>query len=144
MEERYVVLFYILFMSYRYDIMCAGAPVDVTPRQDDKELGKDTSQNDNFRYDPFSQDRCPFVAHTRKTNPRSDLPNTEPHRILRRGIPYGPEVTKAERKAGKTELNRGLLFKAYQSNISNGFQFIQSSESPPLYQNLYWLLNRIA
>jgi len=95
--------------------------------KDDEHLGGDASRNDNFRYDPFSQDRCPFAAHTRKTNPRSDLPSTEKQRILRRGIPFGPEVSDEEKKKG-TIHDRGLLFKAYQSNIANGFQFIQKSE----------------
>lgn len=40
---------------------------------------------------------CPRFAHIRKTNPRSDLvdafgrPSLDEHRILRSGIPYGPE-----------------------------------------------------
>ncbi|KAL9094069.1 MAG: hypothetical protein Q9165_003739 [Trypethelium subeluteriae] len=104
----------------------SGAPVDLTPLKDDEKLGKDPNRNENFRYDPFSQERCPFAAHTRKTNPRSDLPSTEIHRILRRGIQFGPEVTDEERQKG-TIHDRGLLFKAYQSNNINGFQFIQSS-----------------
>ncbi|KAF2232962.1 Dyp-type peroxidase [Viridothelium virens] len=95
-------------------------------KSDDEKLGTDPTRNDNFRYDPLSQERCPFAAHTRKTNPRSDLPSTEIHRILRRGIPFGPEVTEEERQKG-TIHDRGLLFKAYQSNNINGFQFIQSS-----------------
>lgn len=105
----------------------SGAPIDVTPLQDDKQLGNDPSRNDVFRYDPFSQNRCPYIAHTRKTNPRSDLSSTEKRRIIRRGIPFGPEVTEAEKEAKKTIEERGLLFVAYQSNIANGFQFIQGS-----------------
>ena len=110
--------------------------MDLAPIRDDPVLGPDPTRNNNFIYDPTSQVRCPFAAHTRKTNPRSDLFSlgipTEPRRILRRGIQFGPEVTPAEVQARKSsddeKLERGLLFVAYQSNIANGFQFLQQSE----------------
>ena len=114
----------------------SGAPIDVSPTKDDPALGADPNRNDNFRYafpeDQQTQDRCPFAAHTRKTNPRADLDNnggTELHRIIRSGIPFGPEVTKDEATSGKTHLQRGLLFVAYQSSIGDGFEFIQKSRS---------------
>nr|7ANV_A Chain A, ancestral D-type dye decolorizing peroxidase [Geotrichum candidum] len=116
----------------------SGAPIDITPLQDDPELAKDPQRNNNFRFDhPFadeqdSQTRCPFAAHIRKTNPRADLEDASPtsvesRRIIRRGIPYGPEVTPEEKESKKTKHDRGLLFVCYQSNIENGFQFIQKS-----------------
>ena len=115
----------------------SGAPIDITPTKDDPALGADPNRNDDFRYafpeDQQTQDRCPFAAHTRKTNPRADLEDrgtpTEPHRIIRSGIQFGPEVTKEEAASGKTHSQRGLLFVAYQSNISNGFEFIQRRRS---------------
>jgi deferrochelatase/peroxidase EfeB len=103
-------------------------------------MAADKLQNNNFTYDPKSQDRCPFAAHTRKTNPRADLNTiplpglgpkaTETRRIMRRGIQFGPEVSDDERSSGVSspELERGLLFVCYQSNIANGFQFIQKSK----------------
>ncbi|KAI0636148.1 peroxidase TAP [Trametes polyzona] len=107
----------------------SGAPVDLTPLQDDPALGKDSQRNDNFKYDPNSEDRCPFAAHSRKTNPRSDLSDTatEAHRIIRRGIQFGPEVTQQEADTGVSDpaKGRGLLFVCYQSLLSRGFQFIQ-------------------
>ncbi|RDX44006.1 Dyp-type peroxidase [Lentinus brumalis] len=113
----------------------SGAPIDLFPLQDNPTAGVDAQQNNNFRYDfpddPHTQDRCPFAAHTRKTNPRADLEDlgisTENRRIIRRGVQFGPEVTPDEAKSGKTKLGRGLIFAAYQSNIVNGFQFIQQS-----------------
>ncbi|OBZ72595.1 Dye-decolorizing peroxidase msp1 [Grifola frondosa] len=118
----------------------SGAPIDITPLKDNPALGADPLQNNNFRYafpdDPQTQDRCPFAAHTRKTNPRADLEDlppptgpvpTESRRIIRRGIQFGPEVTPLEASLGQTKLGRGLIFAAYQSNIVNGFQFIQHS-----------------
>jgi deferrochelatase/peroxidase EfeB len=120
----------------------AGAPIDITPLQDDPELGVDPSRNNNFRYDPTSQDRCPFAAHTRKTTPRSDVGREigEKHRIIRHGIQFGPEVTAEEAAAGKTDTTkeRGLFFVAYQSNIADGFQFIQKGTLIPyLYHGTY-------
>lgn len=109
----------------------SGAPVDVTPLRDDPTLGTDPSRNDKFRYDPNSQERCPYAAHTRKTNPRDDLPSTEAKRILRRGIQFGPEVTADEAASNTTALQRGLLFVCYQSNIFNGFRFIQTRRFLP-------------
>jgi deferrochelatase/peroxidase EfeB len=98
---------------------------------DDAELGRDALRNNDFQYDkdPQSQERCPFAAHTRKTNPRADLnsSSTETHRIMRRGIQFGPELTEAEVTSNKTIEDRGLLFVSYQSNIANGFRFLQES-----------------
>ena len=105
----------------------SGAPIDVTPLRDDPVLATDPQRNNNFQYDKTSQERCPFAAHTRKMNPRSDLGEevVDPHRIIRRGIQFGPEVTHQESSTHKTEKDRGLLFVSYQSNLAQGFQFLQ-------------------
>lgn len=113
-----------------------GAPIDLTPLKDDPALGSDPSRNNNFRYqgELNSQTRCPFAAHTRKTNPRASLEDfqggipTTKNRIIRRGVQFGPEVTAKERAEGKTINDRGLIFACYQSNIENGFQFLQNCE----------------
>jgi deferrochelatase/peroxidase EfeB len=63
--------------------------------------------------------------------PAGGIP-TEARRIIRQGIPFGSEVTSGEAASNKTLHGRGLLFIAYQSNINNGFQFIQHSKSPSL------------
>ena len=98
-------------------------------------MGADKTRNDDFSFtgrfpdDQVSQDRCPFAAHIRKTNPRGDLPldAVQARRIIRSGIAYGPEVSGKEALNGKTDdaNDRGLLFVSYQSNLSNGFTFIQ-------------------
>jgi Dyp-type peroxidase family len=108
----------------------SGAPVELAALQDNPAIGADPQQNNNFNFskDP-DQSRCPFAGHVRKTNPRADLDSVAngltPHRIIRRGIAFGTEVTKEERDSGTTKQNRGLLFVCYQSNLANGFQFIQ-------------------
>lgn len=61
----------------------------------------------------------PRGAHIRKTNPRDD--SAPPHRIIRRGIPYGSELSV---NPGD---KRGLVFVCYQSRIDQGFQFIQQN-----------------
>jgi deferrochelatase/peroxidase EfeB len=113
----------------------AGAPVDITPLKDDPALGADPSRNNNFQYDPKSQDRCPYAAHTRKTAPRSDVGReiADKHRIIRHGIQFGPEVSAEEAAASRTDptKERGLFFVAYQSNIADGFQFIQKGTLNP-------------
>ena len=95
----------------------------------------DPSQNVNrinaFNYaDDSNQEFCPFAAHTRKTYPRADIPpgTGEQHRIIRRGMQFGPEVTPDEKNQHKTLEDRGLLFHCYQSSLNNGFRFLQIGE----------------
>ena len=56
----------------------SGAPIQLSPLKDDPALGADPQRNNNFNYTEGggfdSQTRCPFSAHIRKTNPRTDLP----------------------------------------------------------------------
>ncbi|KAI0521243.1 hypothetical protein F5B22DRAFT_662354 [Xylaria bambusicola] len=108
----------------------SGAPIDLTPLRDNPAFAK----RQDFRFDPNNQERCPFAAHIRKTNPRSDLDGrggTEIRRIIRRGIAFGPEVTEKEKRERRSspdeKLERGLLFACYQSNLGNGFHFMQQS-----------------
>lgn len=49
--------------------------------------------------------------------------------IMRRGIPYGPELSDEEKKKQKTVQDRGLMFLCYQTSLSNGFQFIRNRKS---------------
>jgi len=46
------------------------------------------------------------------------------HRILRRGIPYGPDFDPAVPSSAKDD--RGLQFLCYQSSIERGFQFLMN------------------
>ena len=143
MEEWYVVLTSHLLQLYslhRFSWRSLGAPIDITPTHDDPALGADPTRNNDFRFafpnDQTTQDRCPFAAHIRKTNPRADLEDLNPkattnRRIVRAGIAFGREVSEAEKNLDKTLHGRGLLFAAYQSNIVNGFQFLQQSRSSP-------------
>ncbi|KAK7444805.1 dye-decolorizing heme-containing peroxidase [Stygiomarasmius scandens] len=122
----------------------SGAPIDLAPLRDDKELGGDNQRNNNFNYShpeipdfdiKSNQTLCPFSAHVRKTRPRATLGEetgaANAHHIIRAGIPYGPEVTDDEATSKKSStdpsLERGLAFVAYQSNIASGFKFMQAT-----------------
>jgi deferrochelatase/peroxidase EfeB len=75
---------------------------------------------------------CPFAGHIRKAYPRDDVssnpknssPNeadTETHRLLRRGIPFGDPF---DPTVIPDDGNRGLLFLAYQTSIVKQFEFV--------------------
>ncbi|KAF2451251.1 Dyp-type peroxidase [Karstenula rhodostoma CBS 690.94] len=112
----------------------SGAPLRITPFVDNPVLAADPQRNNKFKFNPKSQEMCPFSAHVRKMNPRKDLDQfatasipdpVAPHMILRRGIPFGPEVTTEEKLTKSTRYERGLYFVSYQSNLSQGFSFLQ-------------------
>lgn len=108
----------------------SGAPMELTPLQDDIGLGADDRHNNDFDYsDDQAQRRCPFGAHIRKTNPRRDIPRAalDIRRIMRAGIPYGPEVDPSERQTHVSAGDRGLMFVCYQTSIADQFEFVQQS-----------------
>ncbi|KAG9102514.1 hypothetical protein FRC07_010218 [Ceratobasidium sp. 392] len=112
----------------------SGAPIQLCPLKDDPELAKDPQRNNNFVYPQDKgeegQNACPYAAHIRKTNPRNDLDSLSPDGVerasmTRAGIPFGPEVTFEENEEKVTEHDRGLAFVSYQSELAEGFQFVQ-------------------
>jgi Dyp-type peroxidase family len=87
----------------------------------------------NFDYfqDPNGV-RCPFHAHTRKTNPRgvSSGPaviEERRHRIVRRGVPYDSRQV----QEGEAEEGVGLLFLCFQADIGNQFAVVQAWANDP-------------
>ena len=73
----------------------------------------------DFEQDPAGE-RTPHFAHIRKSNPRD--PEAQRHRLIRRGIPYGPALAPDVDDDGH---DRGLLFLAYQASLSNQFEHVQ-------------------
>ncbi|HEV8677180.1 MAG TPA: Dyp-type peroxidase [Methylomirabilota bacterium] len=76
-----------------------------------------------FAADPDGE-RVPRFAHVRKAHPL-DLPDdaVRRHRLLRRGIPYGPRLpARALKEDGQ---DRGLLFLAYQASLAHQFEHVQ-------------------
>jgi Dyp-type peroxidase family len=103
-------------------------------------LATSNTLNNNFEFDddPIGS-ICPMSAHVRKAYPRDEFtpagnpPNhpddsesaTQTRRVLRRGIPYGAPYDPHD--AASATVDRGLLFLAYQNDIQNHFEFIQSA-----------------
>jgi Dyp-type peroxidase family len=88
--------------------------------------GNYSSADNDFLYernDPQGL-HTPKFSHIRKVNPRDTDDDTNSHRILRRGIPYGPWWKKGVR-ADRNE-DRGLLFICYQRDIAQQFEYLQS------------------
>lgn len=111
-------------------------PTTADPSIADPSILSDGKIN-NFDFDPDDADGhlMPRAAHIRKMNPRNEQPpgkaESDRHRILRRGIPYGPEFIQGEPAypgAGSVpdSQDRGLLFACYQGSLSRGFEFVQS------------------
>jgi len=121
----------------------SGAPLILAPLQDDPALADGGPQVNNFEFDGDREGlKCPWGAHVRKAYPRNDVrhdtnPNeekvasaeafTQAHRMMRRGIAFGPELTEDEAMAGVSDpkQERGLLFKCYVTSIENQFEFVQ-------------------
>jgi Dyp-type peroxidase family len=131
----------------------SGAPIMRSQEKDLPDLGRNSVANNNFRFSedtepvslrgdlPYESDdfppavgdakgiRCPFAAHIRKVNPRDDTTDlggakrTLLKRILRRGIPYGPQLENPL-TAADDKVERGLLFLSYQASIEEQFEFL--------------------
>jgi Dyp-type peroxidase family len=82
----------------------------------------------DFRYgsDPGGR-RCPLGAHIRRSNPRDALGFegrlTFRHRMIRRGMPYGPPLPEDAREDDGHE--RGLVFVCFVASISRQFESVQ-------------------
>jgi Dyp-type peroxidase family len=74
----------------------------------------------NYR-DDATGSKCPFQAHIRKVNPRTEAQNG--HRIARRGIPYGDRKPDFSDQPVK---DVGLLFMCYQKSIEKQFETMQA------------------
>jgi Dyp-type peroxidase family len=78
--------------------------------------------------------RCPISAHVRRMHPRdirsregNTFPNpsdTQTHRLLRRGIPYGQPSRSSPEVPVEDGVDRGLLFLCYQTSIEEQFEFV--------------------
>jgi Dyp-type peroxidase family len=118
----------------------SGEPATVDPAMEDPSTGTDKSALSDEHINRFGYEQddadghaVPRAAHIRKVYPRDQaIPGeteADRHRILRRGIPYGPDFAPGEAPYGggpvTDDRDRGLLFLCYQSSIERGFEFIQ-------------------
>jgi hypothetical protein len=69
--------------------------------------------------------RCPVGSHIRRANPREGLAGgaarTRRHRIVRRGMPYGPPLAGDEDDG----VPRGLVFTCFNASIARQFEVVQ-------------------
>jgi Dyp-type peroxidase family len=105
-----------------------GSPLALRPHGGDTALGEDRERVNDFAYgaDPAGF-ACPRGAHVRRANPRDALGRrgylTARHRILRRGLPYGPRLEEGAEDDGA---DRGLVFVALQASIERQFEIVQA------------------
>jgi len=107
----------------------SGAPLVTNPADTPAQFDARADGANDFRYRPGDTDghRCPLGAHIRRSNPRDALgfdgKLTFRHRIIRRGMPYGPELDPASDEDDGTP--RGLVFVCFNASISRQFESIQ-------------------
>ncbi len=106
-----------------------GAPLVSNPDATPAHFDARAEAVNDFRYRPGDTDghRCPLGAHIRRSNPRDALgfdgKLTFRHRIIRRGMPYGPELDPSSEE--DDEQQRGLVFVCFNASISRQFESIQ-------------------
>jgi deferrochelatase/peroxidase EfeB len=112
-----------------------GVPLALSPDTNSPPGGIPAEQLNNFEYvnadgsgDPKGL-RCPVGAHIRRINPRGQpvtgqgTPggSNNTHRLIRRGLPYGPAFDPTQPYDG---IERGLLGYFINSNIENQYEFV--------------------
>ena len=124
----------------------SGAPIVKWPDEDpailypDKDPSTYVDDNDFFYNENENKAdndkdgmRCPFGAHTRRTNPRDSFENNKKeeslllsnrHRIIRRARSYGePYIGSPDNHEPAGEV--GMMFSCFNADISRQFEFIQ-------------------
>jgi Dyp-type peroxidase family len=107
-----------------------GTPVTLSKK--DGLIGSGAMNNFDYSGDSDGA-KCPYHAHIRKSNPRSDNKTTrdeEKKRIMaRRGITYGHRNVSTEVEPTLAQMPTegvGLLFMSFQKSIVEQFEFIQT------------------
>lgn len=116
----------------------SGAPLTLFPNADDPQRDDpgsfarynsfDYVKTDNFKpgddYDDSRGYLCPIGSHIRRMNPRHSRVAGNSglsHRIVRRGLPYGPPYDAANPDDG---IERGLLGLFIGASLKNQFEFL--------------------
>jgi deferrochelatase/peroxidase EfeB len=112
-----------------------GVPLALSPDTDSPTDGIPPEQMNNFEYvnadgsgDPKGL-RCPVGAHMRRINPRGQPVtgqgqpggSNNTHRLIRRGLPYGPAYDPTQ---PYDDIERGLLGYFINSSIENQYEFV--------------------
>jgi len=106
----------------------SGCPLDLSPDKDDPAIAADPHRRNNFTYEGDEQGmRCPLGSHLRRSNPRSTplkrATAVRRHRLLRRGVEYGPHLPEGETQ--DDGVDRGLVALFIQADIERQFEFVQ-------------------
>jgi deferrochelatase/peroxidase EfeB len=106
----------------------SGAPLTLSPDQDDPALGTDPQRNNDFLYreDDDRGLECFAGAHIRRANPRDAniIGAARLHRIIRRGTSYGPPLPEGVLEADGAD--RGLVGTFIGARLEQQFEFIKS------------------
>jgi len=112
-----------------------GVPLALSPETDSPSCGFPPEQLNDYEYvntdgsgDPKGL-RCPVGAHMRRINPRGQPVtgqgqpggSNNTHRLIRRGMPYGPNYDPTQPYDG---VERGLLGYFINSSIENQYEFV--------------------
>lgn len=105
----------------------SGCPLVGAPEADDLALAEDWDRNNDFGYAADAAGVvCPYGSHIRRMNPRDGRAGSavvRTHRIVRRGLPYGPWLEEGD---ASTDHERGVAFMAINASISYQFEFLQT------------------
>jgi Dyp-type peroxidase family len=107
----------------------SGAPIEEFPDADPGPGHEDNAFA--YQQDDAAGQTCPVWAHVRKANPRDEnAPGGQPagselHRMIRRGIPFGPPLPDCA--PADDGIARGLHFFAMVSDVARQFEFVQSN-----------------
>lgn len=106
----------------------SGCPVDLSPDKDDLAIAADPERRNNFTYAGDDQGlRCPLGSHLRRSNPRATQLKRSTavrrHRLLRRGVEYGPHLPDGMLEDDGAD--RGLINLFINADIERQFEFVQ-------------------
>ncbi|HTQ22376.1 peroxidase [Mycobacterium sp.] len=103
----------------------SGAPLVLSPKHDDPELGADPMRNNDFNYremDPHGY-AVPLGSHARRLNPRDTAANMNRRRMIRRGATYGPALPQDAPDDGA---DRGIAAFIICASLVRQFEFAQN------------------
>lgn len=105
----------------------SGAPLALSPNQDDPELGADPTRNNAFGYvdDPRGL-KCPLGAHARRANARDSIVQGEVrlHRMIRRGTSYGSMLAPGVLEDDGAD--RGIMFAFVGAHLGRQYEFVKT------------------
>jgi len=108
----------------------SGAPLALAPTGDNPALVLDPHARNAFSYQTTDSDgfTVPIGSHIRRMNPRDSLTdsmtNVQRHRVIRRGVPYGPPLPEGASDDG---VDRGLMGFFFNASLSRQYEFIQQA-----------------